>query len=439
TPPSSPMSLHIDELEDFDPIPVNRSVKFDNYNDSPPSSTASLSTLPDAFSESNLLSQNRINSLPSISIGNNSSNEFRRNNRGSGVSRDVLDLLSDSISVNTSSDRKENDSVSDDLIQLHDRDFESTDGYLNFNEINFSNTNKPQPPQISLQKSKSIEIERDIFNIEAEDILTSPSVVLQTTIVSQKTHQGLKADEQHQIQIPGLQQTYISQRTQKSPQINQQNQAQKELIKIDVAHCQFKYRGTSPHSLNSRFPGDLAFLYKSRDNYEGGGEISICIERMSIEALIPINQLCGFKITGGGKINLKFNRNFQVKFLRHLGGYPYLLEPTILEEDPTGIFDNLLSVVLASYGSVELSKLSAIEKNIETEWFHKCKVCNEVDRVDGQKENLKTRFDLKSSKLNLKYKNRNGELIDLKDEDSWELAKNEAYGKNLVRLEIHIW
>ncbi|CAG8620070.1 12004_t:CDS:1, partial [Dentiscutata heterogama] len=72
------------------------------------------------------------------------------------------------------------------------------------------------------------------------------------------------------------------------------------LLKIDIIQCQFEYFGGKPSAvINSKYLGDLAFLYRIRDSMqsEGGGEISFCLNGMSDEVSIPFNQLTGFKIT----------------------------------------------------------------------------------------------------------------------------------------------
>ncbi|CAG8500094.1 19740_t:CDS:2 [Gigaspora margarita] len=242
-----------------------------------------------------------------------------------------------------------------------------------------------------------------------------------------------------------------------------------ELSKIDIIQCQFEYFGGKPSAvINSKFVGDLAFLYRVGDSMqsEGGGEISFCLNGMSDEVSIPFNQLTGFKITTDGKINLRFKPNVQRTYRHHLGGYPYLLDPTTSTSDPTsGKFNALHSLLLAPDRSGKLSMLTDVEIGIEKLWFRKHGVHNELVKDSHKKMyltcvfpterralaypidspyhrllfDLETRFNLNASNINLRFKNNHGDMIGLKDENSWKLAKSEANGKNLIRLDIYIW
>ncbi|CAG8699623.1 1401_t:CDS:2, partial [Racocetra persica] len=197
---------------------------------------------------------------------------------------------------------------------------------------------------------------------------------------------------------------------------------------------------------------DLAFLYRIGDTIQsqGGGEISFCLNGMSDEISIPFNQLTGFKITNDGKINLRLKPNFQRTYRLHLGGYPYLLEPTISTSDPTnGKLHALHSLLLAPDRSGKLSILTDIEIAIEKLWFRRHGVHNELVKdtlsypIDFPYHrlllDLETRFNLPASNINLRFKNSRGDMIGLKDEETWRLAKSEAYSKNLIRLTIYIW
>ncbi|CAG8560044.1 3222_t:CDS:2, partial [Cetraspora pellucida] len=230
-----------------------------------------------------------------------------------------------------------------------------------------------------------------------------------------------------------------------------------ELVKLDIIQCQFEYFGGKPSAvINSKYLGDLAFLYRISDamQSEGGGEISFCLNGMADEISIPFNQLSGFKITNDGKINLRLKPNFKKTYRHHLGGYPYLLEPTTSTSDPTnGKLHALHSLLLAPDRSGKLSILTDIEIAIEKLWFRRHDVHNELvkDRqnkmyltcvfpterralsypIDSPYHrlllDLETRFNLPNSNINLRFKNNYGDMIGLKDEETWRLAKSDAY------------
>ncbi|CAG8670492.1 hypothetical protein C2G38_2223461 [Gigaspora rosea] len=241
------------------------------------------------------------------------------------------------------------------------------------------------------------------------------------------------------------------------------------LSKIDISQCHFNYMNdVPPIMLNVNYQGDVAFLYKVGGDLDlnGGGEISCCINGMSDEISIPFNQLCGFKITSEKKIFIKFNPNFKRTYRHHLGGYPYLLDSTILHADPSGgKFNFLRSLTLIPFNSEDFSKLTNIESEIERLWFKKSGVRNEFAKDNRQKlyltcvfpterralavpmdssyhkllSLLESRFDLTIDNINLRFRNKRGDVVVLKSDDCWEMAKNEAYGKNLARLELQIW
>ncbi|KAF0534965.1 hypothetical protein F8M41_009757 [Gigaspora margarita] len=206
------------------------------------------------------------------------------------------------------------------------------------------------------------------------------------------------------------------------------------LSKIDISLCHFNYMNDAPPIiLNVSYQGDMAFLYKVGGDLDqnGGGEISCCINGMSDEISIPFNQLCGFKITSEKKIFIKFKPNFKRTYRHHL----------------------------------DFSKLSNIESEIERLWFKKSGVRNEFVKDNRQKlyltcvfpterralavpmdssyhkllSLLESRFDLTIDNINLRFRNKRGDVVVLKSDDCWEIAKNEAYGKNLARLELQIW
>ncbi|CAG8446100.1 5187_t:CDS:2 [Scutellospora calospora] len=238
------------------------------------------------------------------------------------------------------------------------------------------------------------------------------------------------------------------------------------LSKVDITQCHFVYENCST-IINAKYQGDLAFLYKVGDdlNLNGGGEISCCLNGMSDEISIPFNQLSGFKILNEKKITIKFKLDFRRTYRHHLGGYPYLLDPTILHTDPSdGKFNSLRSLILIPYDSEDSSILEKIENDIEKLWFKQNGVRNELAKDNRQKLYLtcvfpterraiavpmdstyqklliilETRFNMTMDNLILRYRNKRGDIVVLKGDNCWETAKNEATGKNLTRLELHI-
>ncbi|CAG8511660.1 11850_t:CDS:2 [Diversispora eburnea] len=388
TPPSSPMSRPFDDLDDL----VNPMILNHNNNDLD-TMLASMSTI-----SNNGIFRNNSSVMSGTNVLNNNDDAFdffQHNSSSHYPSSLRKNNITDSATI-----------TANDLIQFEEKKrIEKIGGTLNLNEINKMKNSPPPISQLQLQPRK---------------------------------------------QYPRI---------------------AKNLIKIDITHITFEYINGKPLvNLPAQHSGDLAFLnktYNDNNTFNDIGDISICFNNMSNEALIPIDQLCGFKIGNDGKIFLRLKPDFEVIHHLHLGGYPYLLDPTILDNDPTsdGKFNQLISVILIPYNPTrDFSKLSDIESKIERVWFRTQGIRNELQK-EGQKMyltcvfpterramaiptdspfhrlclDLESRFELDSNNLNLRFRNKNGELIGLMDENSWKLARSEATGKSLIRLEIHIW
>ncbi|CAG8717030.1 15895_t:CDS:2, partial [Racocetra fulgida] len=160
----------------------------------------------------------------------------------------------------------------------------------------------------------------------------------------------------------------------------------------DISQCQFGYTNDAYSTIiNANYRGDVAFLYKVGDdlNLNGGGEISCCLNGMSDEVSIPFNQLY----------------------------------PTILQTDPSGgKFTSLRSLTLIPDASEDSSKLPKIESEIERLWFNKNGVRNELAKDNRQK----SRFSLAMDNVNLRFRNKHGDVVALKGDDCWEMAKSDA-------------
>nr|CAG8438614.1 3842_t:CDS:2 [Entrophospora candida] len=219
----------------------------------------------------------------------------------------------------------------------------------------------------------------------------------------------------------------------------------------------------------------MAFLFKHKEL-----EISICLNGTKDEIVIPADQLLGFKIINNlnnfnndlnenhknknksknviYNILLKFKPNFKRMYQYHLGGFPYLLDPTVTDDDPTnGKLDqsSFVNLVTTNQNTNELS-LKLIESAIDTSWFQKYQLENEsIIEDDNQNiyitcvfpterraisfpidasfnqllKKLEQRFGTKIFKY-VYYKNCNNDMIMLSDEAHWKLAKNELIGGN---------
>ncbi|CAB4408799.1 unnamed protein product [Rhizophagus irregularis] len=240
--------------------------------------------------------------------------------------------------------------------------------------------------------------------------------------------------------------------------IENMKQKEEDLIKIDISQFEFSYP-TKPQSfIKTTELGDLAFLYRVNKNI-----VSVCFNRMQYEAAIPLSQVTGFCVTDNGKILIKMKKNYQHYFCHHLGEYPYLLEPTPMNYDPTGNkFDRAQSLLLTPHSSVRLPTLSSLESRIDRLYFCKNGIHNEVNTEDELKiyitcvfpherraiafpinaqfhillDTIESRFGKKSP---IPRYRKNKEWIEINNDETWRIIKGQAIGKRILRLELHIW
>ncbi|GBC06830.1 hypothetical protein RclHR1_07070012 [Rhizophagus clarus] len=239
--------------------------------------------------------------------------------------------------------------------------------------------------------------------------------------------------------------------------IENMKQKEADLIKIDLDQFEFSYPTKPQSSIKSNELGDMAFLYRINKNI-----VSVCFNRMQYEAAIPLNQLTGFCITDNGKIFIKLKKNYQHYFGHHLGGYPYLLEPAPMNYDPTGNkFDRAQSLLLTPHPTERLPTLSSLGSKIERLYFCKNGIHNEANTEDGLKiyitcvfpherraialpvnapfHELLAVIENRFGKTSIPRYGKNKEWIEVNNDESWTIVKDQAIGKRLLRLELHIW
>ncbi|CAG8664510.1 371_t:CDS:2 [Funneliformis caledonium] len=202
---------------------------------------------------------------------------------------------------------------------------------------------------------------------------------------------------------------------------------QEYLIKIDLIQCQFVYPSKNQSSIKATEAGDMAFLYRCDQDV-----VSICFNKMQHEAAIPLSEITGFR-TYDGKIIIKLKKGYQHSFNHHLGGFPYLLDPTPMIYDPSNNkFGGAQSLLLIPHSS-KPSVLSSLELRIERLYFMKHGIRNEAISDDG----LKSRFGKKSPTLS--YMIGRNDWIPINNDEIWQKIKGEALDDyTLLRLELHV-
>ncbi|CAI2177638.1 16358_t:CDS:2 [Funneliformis geosporum] len=227
---------------------------------------------------------------------------------------------------------------------------------------------------------------------------------------------------------------------------------QENLIKIDLIQCQFVYPSKNQSSIKTTEAGDMAFLYRCDQDV-----VSVCFNKMQHEAAIPLSEIIGF-CTNEGKILIKLKKSYQHSFKHHLGGFPYLLDPTPMIYDPSNNkFDGAQSLLLFPH-SLKPSALTSLELRIERLYFMKHGIRNEAINDDGPKVRCKanesiafpinapfhrllivieSRFGKKSPTLS--YLIGRDDLIPINNDETWQKIKAEASDDNpLLRLELHV-
>ncbi|CAG8603366.1 4222_t:CDS:2 [Dentiscutata erythropus] len=190
--------------------------------------------------------------------------------------------------------------------------------------------------------------------------------------------------------------------------------------KVDISQCHFTYMNDSHQTIiNASYQGDLAFLYKVGGdlNLNGGGEISCCLNGMSDEISIPFDQLCGFKISTEKKIFIKFKPNFKrTSEIEKLCFKKNGIRNEFTKENRQKLY--LTCVFPTERRALAVPMDSSYNKLLLL---------------------LESRFNLTIDSINLRFRNKRGDVVVVKSDDCWEMAKSEAYGKNLARLELQIW
>ncbi|RIB24752.1 hypothetical protein C2G38_2031649 [Gigaspora rosea] len=183
--------------------------------------------------------------------------------------------------------------------------------------------------------------------------------------------------------------------------------------------------------------------------------LSICLNFMKIEIIIPLNQLISFKIASSMLICFRLLPNFQKKYFDLSS-----IRPTEVSKGSTTFnIDQVRSMTLTPSKGVQLEKLQILEAGINRLGFEKYGITNNMTfkqacqwfyitcylpqetRALSFPENeslyhfivyLKGRFKIPITRL--KYRSRKGDICLLLDDKDWEYAKNSAIKtQNFVR------
>ncbi|RHZ84404.1 hypothetical protein Glove_82g61 [Diversispora epigaea] len=231
-----------------------------------------------------------------------------------------------------------------------------------------------------------------------------------------------------------------------------------QFFKVYVRICQFskssdQYPGST--LIRSKNSKDLAFYFKFNEE-----TISICLNSVKDEILIPLNQLVSFKLSSSLQICMKLLPNFHRTYLRREESKVTFKK----NKDPTGgLLAGTHSILLTPYNECCPEVLFLIEAGINKLWFDRFGIVNELKLSTNspslsiscyfphqtkallllfpKNENffhfvvyIKGRFKYPLKRL--KYKTRKGDIVSLNDEKDWELAKGSAIIKNTIEIYI---
>ncbi|CAG8637407.1 7432_t:CDS:2, partial [Acaulospora morrowiae] len=243
------------------------------------------------------------------------------------------------------------------------------------------------------------------------------------------------------------------------PLTNEENTTT-QFLKVDLRICQFsKSRNHFPAStlIRSREPNDMVFLFRFNQN-----AVSLCLNSMRDEIVIPFDQLVSFKVSSSLQICMKLKQDFNRVYLRRerLATQSAILK---VEKDPTGgLLDGTLSILLTHNVGVCPQVLYMIEAGINKLWFDRFGVVNEMKVSSNcpslniccylsnqakefsfpKNENLfhfivYLKGYLKYPLKKLKYKTKKGEIVPLRNESDWESAKSVTDTDNHGPMSCH--
>ncbi|RHZ45242.1 hypothetical protein Glove_682g61 [Diversispora epigaea] len=184
-------------------------------------------------------------------------------------------------------------------------------------------------------------------------------------------------------------------------------------------------------------------------------DICLFLHEMKDKVAIPLDQVIGFRITEYKETEVQLTEKFNRKY--------YTGNNIEVKADPTnGLLEGARSLIFIPTHSTTLTQLTTIESGIvrfKLEKLHQALMSNEtvneiyvtwvlfVERggiVIPKDFSLEMLLDTISKRFNvilnidrISYKNGAGELIVLRDEEDWKVAKWEASYEKKIGVEVH--
>ncbi|CAG8481285.1 10210_t:CDS:2 [Acaulospora colombiana] len=244
--------------------------------------------------------------------------------------------------------------------------------------------------------------------------------------------------------------TYSIDRSGSLPPVSLGNKRANE-IRVDLKRIEIFPTGAS---LDIRTDKRLALIleYVRQD-------IQLCLNEMKDKVIIPLDEVIGFRVTEYKEMEILFRDNFERS---------YYYDGAKTKGDPTnGLLENAKSLIFTPINYVTLNNLIAVEAGIakyrvekqtrvlknnnpqsdlSDEIYITCVLFVERgSMVVPSNITLKTLLELISRRFRLQlndervtYKNGAGDIITLKDEEDWRVAKWEAKYEKKIGVEVHL-
>ncbi|CAG8478186.1 15225_t:CDS:2 [Dentiscutata erythropus] len=186
-------------------------------------------------------------------------------------------------------------------------------------------------------------------------------------------------------------------------------------------------------------------------------DICLCLNEMKDKVAIPLNQMVGFRVAEYKEIEVQLLNNFKRSY------YHNNIE---VKGDPTnGLLEGATSLTFTTLPSVMLNTLVAVESAIikyKTECQNNSLINNSqvnnsqmyvtwvlfVERgavvvpcdisLSTLLNHIGNKFNLQLNSERISYKNGVGEMIALRDEEDWKVAKWEAKYEKRPGVEVHL-
>ncbi|KAF0400952.1 hypothetical protein F8M41_009505 [Gigaspora margarita] len=191
-------------------------------------------------------------------------------------------------------------------------------------------------------------------------------------------------------------------------------------------------------------------------------DICLCLNEMKDKVAIPLNQMVGFRVAEYKEIEVQLLNNFRRSY------YHNNIE---VKGDPTnGLLEGATSLIFTTLPYVTLDTLVAVEAAIikyKTECHNNSQINNsQINNSQGNNSQMYVtwvlfvergavvvpydislssllnhiggKFNLQLNSERISYKNGVGEMIALRDEEDWKVAKWEAKFEKKPGVEVHL-